>query len=549
MRFTFSHRRLVSRGDGRVRLRPPKTIPAPPDVKAPPADAVKTASGLASKVIKPGTGKTHPGETDLVTVHYTGWTTDGKMFDSSRRAGEPATFPLNRVIAGWTEGVQLMVTGETRRFWIPEALAYQGKRDPQGHARVRRRADLVQRVAAPGAARRQGAAGRREEDAERPRLQGASRRAPAREHPSARSQVTVHYTGWTTDGKMFDSSVTRGEPATFPLDGVIAGWTEGVQLMVEGEKTRFWIPEKLAYKGKQPPFGMLVFDVELLEDPVESGRGSAGSVEQTGSTARPSRPGLPARPARPARLAGRCLVARPGLRRARVMRRHARWKRSASARRVGSGTRPMRDQAGLRLTHLFGRGAPAAVVVDLAADRVRGQRFLQHRGEPGRRRQRGVVGRGRGPASDAARSSTRSHERFHPLAVGVGIEIGARERRRPAGDDARERGGEALVERARAVGIDAARGNLLLPASAQRANGREQVCGRLGAPHRLRGGERFELGADRFARRDALGARDVVTLRVAREEAIARAAEPLPDRFGPALLDRTDRLPLGLQLS
>jgi peptidylprolyl isomerase len=84
-------------------------------------------------------------------------------------------------------------------------------------------------------------------------------------HPTATSQVTVHYTGWTTDGKRFDSSVTRGEPATFPLDQVIAGWTEGVQLMVEGEKTRFWIPENLAYKGQQPPFGMLVFDVELLK--------------------------------------------------------------------------------------------------------------------------------------------------------------------------------------------------------------------------------------------------------------------------------------------
>jgi peptidylprolyl isomerase len=74
----------------------------------------------------------------------------------------------------------------------------------------------------------------------------------------------VHYSGWTTDGKLFDSSVTRGEPATFPLDRVIAGWTEGVQLMVEGEKTRFWIPEKLAYRGERPPYGMLVFDVELL---------------------------------------------------------------------------------------------------------------------------------------------------------------------------------------------------------------------------------------------------------------------------------------------
>ena len=103
-----------------------KMIPAPDDVAAPPKDAKTTASGLATKVLKKGEGKKHPGPTDQVTVHYTGWTTDGKMFDSSVVRNEPATFPLNRVIAGWTEGVQLMVAGEKRRLWIPEKLAYQG---------------------------------------------------------------------------------------------------------------------------------------------------------------------------------------------------------------------------------------------------------------------------------------------------------------------------------------------------------------------------------------------------------------------------------------
>src|SRR5438093_3183132 len=86
-----------------------------------------------------------------------------------------------------------------------------------------------------------------------------------RRHTRSNSQVQVHYTGWTTDGKMFDSSVVRGQPAEFALDGVIPGWTEGLQLMFEGEKTRFWIPEKLAYGGKQAPYGPLVFDVELLK--------------------------------------------------------------------------------------------------------------------------------------------------------------------------------------------------------------------------------------------------------------------------------------------
>ena len=117
----------------------PPQIPAPADVAAAPADAQKSASGLASKVVTPGKGGEHPRAWDEVTVNYTGWTTDGKMFDSSlvaRVPGQPpvpATFALNGVIPGWTEGVQLMTEGEKRRFWIPEELAYKGQMGaPQG---------------------------------------------------------------------------------------------------------------------------------------------------------------------------------------------------------------------------------------------------------------------------------------------------------------------------------------------------------------------------------------------------------------------------------
>ena len=75
----------------------------------------------------------------------------------------------------------------------------------------------------------------------------------------------MHYTGWTTDGKMFDSTVAKGMPATLALDNVIRGWTEGMQLMVEGERTRFWIPQDLAYKGEPgTPRGMLVFEIDLI---------------------------------------------------------------------------------------------------------------------------------------------------------------------------------------------------------------------------------------------------------------------------------------------
>ena len=101
-----------------------KDLPAPDDVAAPPEDAQRSDSGLASKVLVKGTGSEHPTATSTVTVHYTGWTRDGKMFDSSVVRGRTATFPLNRVIKGWTEGLQLMVVGEKRRFWIPADLAY-----------------------------------------------------------------------------------------------------------------------------------------------------------------------------------------------------------------------------------------------------------------------------------------------------------------------------------------------------------------------------------------------------------------------------------------
>lgn len=88
--------------------------------------------------------------------------------------------------------------------------------------------------------------------------------------PTAEDEVTVHYTGKLLDGKVFDSSVNRGEPATFPLNRVIPGWTEGVQLMKEGAKYTFFIPSDLAYgaqgvPGAIPPHSTLIFEVELIK--------------------------------------------------------------------------------------------------------------------------------------------------------------------------------------------------------------------------------------------------------------------------------------------
>jgi FKBP-type peptidyl-prolyl cis-trans isomerase len=377
--------------DGAASIAERPGLPPPPDVAAPPADAIKTASGLASKVIAPGTGTDHPSQNDTVKVNYTGWTTDGKMFDSSvaprqpQRKPEPANLSLGRVIPGWTEGIQLMVVGEKRRFWIPEDLAYKGRQGTPAGMLVfdvelldftpgpkpppdvaaapddaeKTKDGLASKVTQKGTgtvhptandgvrvnysiwqpdgklldaskdkptarpvsgfsdgwaegvqlmvvgekrtlwvpaalafpARHGAPAGdvtmvielleilsgpKTPSDVKKPpsnaivEKDGLATKVLTKGtgtvHPVPANSVLVQYAGWTTDGKMFDSSYSRGEPATFGVGAVIPGWSEAIQLMVEGEKRRIWIPEQLAYKGQpQRPQGMLVFEVELLK--------------------------------------------------------------------------------------------------------------------------------------------------------------------------------------------------------------------------------------------------------------------------------------------
>ncbi|MEM7434314.1 MAG: FKBP-type peptidyl-prolyl cis-trans isomerase [Myxococcota bacterium] len=254
----------------------PEPIPAPDNVAAAPADAGSSDSGLQWIVLEEGEGDATPGEFDVVTVNYTGWTTDGKMFDSSVTRGKPAEFPLNRVIPGWTEGLQLMKAGEKRRFWIPGKLGY-GEANPNDpHSQFGPPkgtlvfdVDLISFAEGPKPPTTPKDVAKIPKNAKKTKSGLGSRvlkKGTGTEHPAATSQVTVNYSGWTTDGKMFDSSVVRGKPATFGLNQVIPGWTEGLQLMVVGEKRRLWIPEDLAYGGRPGrPQGMLVFDVELLD--------------------------------------------------------------------------------------------------------------------------------------------------------------------------------------------------------------------------------------------------------------------------------------------
>ena len=237
----------------------------PTDLTEPPASAKKTESGLVTRVLKKGKGKEKPGPDSNVTFNYTGWTTDGKMFDSTVVRGKPATILIANVFPGWIEGLQMMVVGEKRRLWVPEDLAPPPPPNVPAQMlvfdiellEIKEMPKAPADVAAPP------------EDAEKTPSGLAYKvleKGSGTEHPTPASEVTVHYTGWTTDGKMFDTSVVDGEPVSFSLKGVIKGWTEGLQLMVKGEKTLFWIPDELAYKGKpNRPQGMLVFEVELID--------------------------------------------------------------------------------------------------------------------------------------------------------------------------------------------------------------------------------------------------------------------------------------------
>lgn len=347
------------------------------------AETKTTSSGLQWCQIAPGRDEAKPRATDMVTVHYTGWLTNGTKFDSSRDREEPSSFQLNGVIKGWTEGLQLMSPGARFKFTIPPELGYgdqdngvippgstlvfdvelisvtrlpefvpankekqkdlpskakwellsggqgtkaeaneavafryalfdeegkllqcseqqknhliAGTRETLPFAFFKELCDVMQqgdvvRVEVPGDAI---PSLRGKKSVWLVELKGIHRlptfRAldPAKtvttqtglkyeviapgtgESPKATDKVSALYTGWLTDGTMFDSAHARGAPTDFGLGQVIRGWTEGLQLMKPGGKFLFEIPSELAYgpAGSGPKIGpnaTLIFLVELV---------------------------------------------------------------------------------------------------------------------------------------------------------------------------------------------------------------------------------------------------------------------------------------------
>lgn len=231
------------------------------EIPVAPADAQPTAEGLITQKLADGTGTDHPRLGDLLVVRYTVWRPDGKV--DRIEAPRKAKVTLDKMLPGWRQAAELMVVGEKRRAWVPHTLG--AGKIPEGQSFVID-TELVELYHPPATPSDVAAA---PEDASRTPSGLAYkvlRPGTGTKHPKRNDRVVVHYTGWTTDGKMFDSSLIRGETSEFGLGEVIRGWTEGLQLMTPGETTRFWIPARLAYateRGK--PQGLLVFDIELVE--------------------------------------------------------------------------------------------------------------------------------------------------------------------------------------------------------------------------------------------------------------------------------------------
>ena len=257
------------------------SMPTPPDAETAAQNPFETTTtGLRYRVLREGTGP-KPGPTDTVRVHYRGWLPNpgdgdnGTEFDSSYGRGEPISFPLNGVIPGWTEGVQLIGEGGMIELEVPSELGY-GAQGAGGvippNATLRFVVELLGPVK-PGPTDHDAPEDFTVTDSG---LRYRILRKGDGPKPGALDKVTVHYRGWMPDesdpstGTEFDSSYGRGEPTSFPLNAVIPGWTEGLQLVNEGGMIELDVPAKLGYGQSGfanviPPNADLRFQVELIK--------------------------------------------------------------------------------------------------------------------------------------------------------------------------------------------------------------------------------------------------------------------------------------------
>lgn len=250
---------------------------APDGTKMAVVQKSKITLDLIIEDLKVGTGPDCPSGANVM-IDYHGTLKDGgKVFDTTR-GKQPVTFPLGRLIQGWQLGIPGMKVGGIRRLTIPYALAYgEGeRRDPDGSIKIPAKSDLVFTI------KLFAINGKDAEGNQYPPAEKALSRVDKEnglvieelklgngdECPTG-ATVVCHYRGTLLDGQVFDSSYDRGQPATFPLSGVIKGWQEGIPGMRPGGKRRLTIPPELAYGAQAqrgiPANSTLIFEVELIE--------------------------------------------------------------------------------------------------------------------------------------------------------------------------------------------------------------------------------------------------------------------------------------------
>ncbi len=241
----------------------------------------EAAAGVKYRDVKTGVGEPCP-EGAKVTVHYTGWLADGTVFDSSKERGQPFGASLKSgVIKGWQEGIPGMKPGGVRKLVIAPEKAY-GK---NANGKIPGNSTLIFEVellecsapknvtAGPGKPMSDGSDGGTADPGLRDVGDGLKIRDlkegtgdPVKEGAS----VTMHYTGWTVDGDVFDTSRKgAGDPAMFQLPKLIPGWRKGIPGMKPGGVRKLVIPSALGYgpndQDKIPGNSTLVFEVELIK--------------------------------------------------------------------------------------------------------------------------------------------------------------------------------------------------------------------------------------------------------------------------------------------
>jgi len=241
---------------------------APQDVAQPSKNAHHSATGVASKILKTGSGRTRAKRNDCVMASYTIWKRDGSLLGSTGPSSQPRSVCLRTMFPGLAEAVLLMALGERRRIWIPANQTYVGEDDDKpAPLDLTVDFELLAIQKAPPIPPDLKAPPRSATKLESGVAFRYLQKGAGRVHPAVSNKMLLHFSGWTQKGDLIESTVMAGTPASFDLISAMRGWRDVLRLMVVKDKVRIWIPAALAF-GDKPrrgqPKGDLIYDLELL---------------------------------------------------------------------------------------------------------------------------------------------------------------------------------------------------------------------------------------------------------------------------------------------